>query len=507
MSEQHTGLIVVVGAGLAGLCAALAAHEAGGRVLIVEAAPRERRGGNSTFSNGSFRVAHDGLGHGGEKDLSVLVGADGHGHDTDVRVAGYSAEEFAADIRNTSRGRSDERELARVVDESFSAMRWLSAHGVRFELNLKFVDAESLNGDSFDLDPGVGLAAAGGGIGLMDSMFAAVDAAGIEIRYDTALDDLILSNGEVVGVRVLSEHGTDELYGRIVLATGGFEANPEMRRKYLGEGWDLVPVRGSEYNTGRGLVSALDAGAVAGGHWGGCHAVPTDADIPLVGDLARSARSERYAYGSGILINDDGQRFIDEGEDSFTMTYTKVGAAICAQPGSTAYQIFDARAASALHDHYRTHGRPIVADSIEELAGKLTTRPDQMTRTIVDYNAACTSPPGGEPDARRSAPTGQPPKSQWAEPVSQRPFYAYKVTAAISFTYGGIITDPQMHVQRSGGRPLGGLHAAGGIVGGLFYFNYPAAASLTRAAVTGLIAGENAARAAAREAKSELLRN
>lgn len=506
MSEQSTGLIIVVGAGLAGLCAALAAHEAGGQVVVIEAASRDRRGGNSTFSNGSFRVAHDGLGHGGENDLSLLIADQPHRHDTEVRVAAYSAASFADDIRNTSRGRSDEHELSRVVDESFDAMRWLAEHGVRFELNLKFVDAESLTSDTFDLDPGVGLAASGGGIGLMDSMFAAVDAAGIPVRYDTALDDLLIGDGDVVGIRVVTESGSEELYGTVVLATGGFEANPEMRRKYLGEGWDLVPVRGSEFNTGRGLVTALAAGAVAGGHWGGCHAVPTDADIPLIGDLTLSARSERYAYANGILVNEDGRRFIDEGEDAFPMTYTKVGAAICAQPGSTAYQVFDANAAGSLHDHYLTHGSPIVAESIEELASRLAVRPDQLVRTVSDYNAACrTSADDGE--VRRSAPVGQPPKSQWAQPLLQPPFHAYKVTAAISFTYGGIIADEGMHVQRSGGRPLTGLHAAGGIVGGLFYFNYPAAASLTRAAVTGRIAGRNAAAAVLRVPVGALARN
>lgn len=505
MNEQSTG-IIVVGAGLAGLCAALAAHEAGGQVVVIEAASRERRGGNSTFSNGSFRVAHDGLGHGGEKDLSLLIADRPHRHDAEVRVAGYSADAFAADVRTTARGRSDERELARVVDESFDAMRWLAEHGVRFELNLKFVDAESLTSDTFDLDPGVGLAASGGGIGLMDSMFAAVEAAGIRVRYDTALDDLIVMDGAVVGVRVITEHGAQDLYGTVVLATGGFEANPEMRRKYLGEGWDLVPVRGSEFNTGRGLVAALGAGAVAGGHWGGCHAVPTDADIPLIGDLVLSARSERYAYANGILINEDGRRFIDEGEDAFPMTYTKVGAAICAQPGSTAYQVFDANASGSLHDHYLTHGNPLVADSVEELARLLEVRQDELVRTIDDYNAACRSAADAG-EAGRSAPVGQPPKSQWAEPLERAPFSAYKVTAAISFTYGGIIADQAMTVQRSGGHPLAGLHAAGGIVGGLFYFNYPAAASLTRAAVTGRIAGRNAALAVLSAPVGALARN
>jgi tricarballylate dehydrogenase len=396
-----------------------------------------------------------------------------------VRVQPYSAEQFAADILTMSRGRSDADELALVVGGSFEAARWLSEHGVRWEYNLKFSTVGQLRATApLELDPGASLAAVGGGPELMESLYASIEAAGIEVRYETSLDDFLVVDGAVRGVRVLSHGRSETLAGTVVLATGGFEANPEMRRKYLGAGWDLVAIRGSRYNTGRGLVQALALGAMPGGHWGGCHSVPTDAQIPLLGDLHLSPCSERYSYADGILVNDLGQRFVDEGEDLFTMTYTKVGAAICAQPGSIAYQVFDARSSGNLQPHYYSHGDPVTAATITELAHRLAIPARALEATVSDFNAACPADPGAESFASEAQPKGQPPKSHWAVPLDRGPFVAYKVTSGISFTYGGIVTNPQMQARHVvGDHVIDGLFAAGGVVGGLFYHDYPAAAA------------------------------
>lgn len=491
--------VVVVGAGLAGLCAALSAREHGAEVLVLEASPRDARGGNSRFSNGSFRFAHDGLHHDGELALELLIDVASDPDAARLRIAPYTRADFRDDILRTSHNRSNPDELDLVVDTSFETLRWLRAHGVSLGFNLKFSHVQEVRStDSTTLDPGACVAAHDSGEGLMESLFGAAEAAGVTIRYDAVLQDLLVEDGRVAGVHAMVSGQPVEERGTVVLASGGFEANPEMRRKYLGRGWDLVAVRGSRYNTGLGLTRALEIGAMPGGHWGGCHSVPTDADIPLVGDLNRSPRSERYSYADGILVNELGERFVDEGEDLFTMTYTKVGAAICDQPAGLAYQVFDARTSHNLQQHYYSHGHPTVADTLEELALAIGVPVHRFTAMVAGFNEACATPaPDSHPEDLGAAPAGQPAKSHWALPIDRPPFVAYKVTSGISFTYGGIITDTDMAVLHVGGHRIGDLFAAGGVVGGLFYHNYPAAAALTRAAVCGRRAGRSAAGALA----------
>lgn len=489
--------VVVVGAGLAGLCAALSAREHGAEVLVLEASPRDARGGNSRFSNGSFRFTHDGLHRDGERPLELLVDVASDPDAARLRIAPYTSAEFRDDILRTSRDRADPAEIALVVDASFETLRWLRSYGVAWGFNLKFAHVEEVRSKaSTPLDPGACVATRDGGEGLMESLFASAEGAGVTVRYNAVLQDFLVEDGRVTGVRAMVDGRPVEERGAVVLASGGFEANPEMRRKYLGRGWDLVAVRGSRYNTGLGLTRALDLGAMPGGHWGGCHSVPTDADIPLIGDLDLSSRSERYSYADGILVNELGERFVDEGEDTFTMTYTKVGAAICAQPAGLAWQVFDARTSHNLQQHYYSHGRPTAAGTLEELAIAIGVPAHRLTATVARFNEACsTAAPDGRPEDLGAAPAGQPAKSHWALPLDRPPFVAYKVTAGISFTYGGIVTDTGMAVLHVGGHRIGGLFAAGGVVGGLFYHNYPAAAALTRAAVCGRAAGRSAARA------------
>ena len=158
--------------------------------------------------------------------------------------------------------------------------------------------------------------------------------------------------------------------GAVVLACGGFEANPEMRLRYLGPGWDLVKVRGTRFNMGTMLTQALSAGAQPAGHWGGCHASPQDAAHPPVGDLRLTDKLSRYSFPYSLLINPDGHRFVDEGEDEVWLTYAKTGSAILAQKGGRAYQLFDQKTIHLLEPRYST-GTPIEAHTIEELATRL----------------------------------------------------------------------------------------------------------------------------------------
>ena len=491
--------IIVVGAGNAALVAALAAHEQGARVLVLEAASREERGGNSRFSGGIFRIAHHGL-----DDLLPLL-ADKDRHDLSrVVVPPYPHEQYHGDLLTTSGNLSDPVLIRELVGQSYPTVQWMAERGVEWELAIgKLVDPSKLEpGEAYVLPPGGALRAVHEGIGLVQCLFRAVETAGIEIWYDAPAQSFLTTGSTVEGVRVRQRDTTLDVPGTVILASGGFEANPEMRRRYLGGGWDLVKVRGTRFNMGTMLRQALEIGAQPAGHWGGCHATPVDANAPAVGDLAMTDKTSRYSYPYGILVNIDGERFIDEGENQVWLTYAKTGAAIRAQPRALAFQLFDQKTLHLLEPRYVT-GTPIEAGTIGELAGLLGIPARKLERTVAAYNAAVPADGEGpefDPfglDGRATDESLSPPKSNWAVALDRPPFVAYPVTCGITFTYGGLKIDEQARVLDTEGLPMPGLYATGEITGGFFFHNYPAGSGLMRGAVFGRIAGESAAAAVA----------
>jgi tricarballylate dehydrogenase len=484
--------VVVVGAGNAALVAALAAHEAGARVIVLEAAPEEERGGNSRFSGGIFRAAHDGL-----DSLRPLLTESDEKVLPRVSVGPYTRQRYAEEWLAAAMGRPPRDLVDTVVDRSFETLEWMQEQGVEWELTAnKLFDLDKLDG-VYELPAGGAIRAKGEGVGLMERLFAAVERAGIEIRYGAPAAGLITRGAAVDGVVVHREDGAEEVRGAVVLASGGFEANPEMRLRYLGPGWDLVRVRGTRFNMGTMLTQALLAGAQPAGHWGGCHASPQDAAHPPVGDLRMTDKLSRYSYPFAILVNGEGRRFVDEGENEVWLTYAKTGAAIMRQTGGVAYQVFDQKTAHLLEPRYRT-GTPVQADTLAELAAKLGVPADALAETASAFNAAVAADAGSRFDPMRkdgvaAAPQGQPPKSNWAQTVDEPPFVAYAVTCGITFTYGGLKIDTEGRVLDTTGRPMPGLYATGEIAGDFFYHNYAAGSGLVRGAVFGRIAGRNAA--------------
>ena len=285
----------------------------------------------------------------------------------------------------------------------------------------------------------------------------------------------------------------------VVLACGGFEANAEMRARYLGPGWDLAKVRGTRFNTGDGIRMALDGGASAAGNWSGCHAVGWDRNAPEFGDLAVGDGFQKHSYPFGIMINAKGLRFVDEGADFRNYTYAKYGREILRQPEQVAWQIFDRKVRHLLRDEYRIRGvTKVTADTIEELAKKLE-GVDAVTflQTIASYNAAVRDEMAFNPtvkDGRSTVGLGIE-KSNWAQTIEEAPFEAYQVTCGITFTFGGLRVDRSTQVISCEFKPIPGLFAAGELIGGLFYFNYPGGAGLMAGAVFGRLAGASAATA------------
>ena len=285
----------------------------------------------------------------------------------------------------------------------------------------------------------------------------------------------------------------------VVLASGGFEANTEMRTRYLGRNWELARVRGTPYNTGDGIRMALDIGALPWGHWSGCHAVQWDLNAPWHGDRKVGDNFQKHSYPLGIIVNLRGERFVDEGADFRNYTYVKYGRTIIEQPGRAAFQIFDQKVVALLREEYRIREvTKAEAMTIRELASKLEIDVDGLVRTVEAFNKAVVAAPFNPAIKDGKGTRGiTPPKSNWAQPLDTPPFVGYAVTTGITFTFGGLRITSDGEVVDCEQRTIPGLFAAGEMVGGLFYHNYPGGAGLMAGAVFGRIAGRSAARAAA----------
>ena len=279
----------------------------------------------------------------------------------------------------------------------------------------------------------------------------------------------------------------------MILASGGFEANPEWRTKYLGPGWELAHVRGTRHNTGDGIRMALEAGAQPYGNWSGCHAVAWDAGSPPFGDRRVGDMFQKHSYPLGIVVNIRGERFVDEGADFRNYTYAKYGREICAAR-RLAFQIFDQKVVPILREEYRIREvTKAEAGTIEELARMLEIDPPGLVGTVKAFNAAVL-PGTFNPAVLDGKGTRGvvPPKSNWAQALDAPPFVGFAVTCGITFTFGGVRVTPRGEVVDTEDRPIPGLFAAGEMVGGLFYENYPGGTGLMAGAAFGRLAGEQA---------------
>jgi tricarballylate dehydrogenase len=272
-----------------------------------------------------------------------------------------------------------------------------------------------------------------------------------------------------------------------------------MRTRYLGPGWELAKVRGTPYNTGDGIRMAMEIGASSYGNWSGCHAVGWDYNAPEFGDLSVGDNFQKHSYPWGIMVNATGRRFVDEGADFRNYTYAKYGRVILNQPNNFAWQVFDKKIIPMLRDEYRIKRvTKQSANTIEELAKKLEgVNPGGFIDEIKKYNAAVKKDVPFNPNIKDGRCTVGLPvnKSNWANTLDEPPFEAFQVGCGISFTFGGVRIDPDTGQVIDGDmNPIPGLYAAGELVGGIFYFNYPGGSGLMSGTVFGRIAGHGAAR-------------
>ena len=488
--------VIVVGAGNAGLCAALAARESGARVLVLEKAPEHLRGGNTYFTGGGFRFPYNGL-----DDIRRLIPDLSDEEARNIEVGRYGQAEFYADLMRVTEGLSDPALAQTLVSRAYPAMEWLRERGMRWVL--MFGRQAFKVGDTTRFWGGLIVEAVGAGKGLSDREFELAQAMGIEVLYEAKLSRLLVDRrGAVNGLTARLAEGLRDLRApAVVLACGGFEANPEMRCRYLGQGWELAKVRGTRYNTGDGIRIALEIGAQPYGHWSGAHAVAWDLNAPPFGDRVIADLFQKHSYPFGLIVNVNGERFVDEGADFRNYTYARYGREVLKQPERAAFQLFDQQSVHLLRDEYRiSQVTKAEAPTLAGLAHQLGIDAGGLERTVTAYNAA-VQPGEFNPtilDGKRTEGV-DPPKSNWALPLNQPPYLGFAVTCGITFTFGGLRIVPETaQVLDTEDRPMPGLYAAGELVGGLFYHNYAGGSGLMSGSVFGRLAGEAAARAAQR---------
>ena len=462
-------------------------------MTVLERAPEGESGGNSRFTAGAIRFAYSGV-----DDLLELI-PDLSENDIAITDFGsYTEDQFFDDMYEVTQYRCDPDLIECLVRYSKETMLWMRDKGVRF-IPIYGRQAFKVDG-KFTFWGGLTVESVGGGPGLVDSLTRACLKRGIDIQYDTRAVELASDGKNVTGVVVRRGGERPETIpaDAVVLASGGFEANPEWRTRYLGPGWEIAKVRGTRFNTGDGIKMALDIGAASYGNWSGCHAVGWDRNAPEFGDLTVGDQFQKHSYPFAIMVNAHGRRFVDEGADFRNYTYAKYGGEIMKQPGQFAWQIFDAKTTHLLRDEY--HIREITkakADSLEELLPRLEgVDAETCLKEIQEFNAAVKQDAPFNPNIKDGRCTEGIAinKSNWANTLDEPPFEAYAVTCGITFTFGGLRINTEAQVLDTDLRPVPGLYAAGELVGGIFYNNYPGGTGLISGSVFGKIAGTTAAR-------------
>ncbi len=456
--------VLVAGSGISGLSAAISARENGAEVILIEKAPIEERGGNTKFADAQIRYPHP---------------------TDEFHPRDYTEDDYRNDFIRISQGRANPELIEVIVKNAADTVEWLTYRGIEWEAGYPHTS-------------GYRRSPVAGGIGLVNTLCRIAEGIGVAFSYQTSAQQLIVNaKGNVIGCRAQTPEEYLDIYtkGGVILATGGFQANVQMRVAHMGRFADSLILRGSRYNTGEGILMALGIGAKPAGQWGDYHSAVLDARSPK----EECGVTALYNYQMGIIVDQNGKRFLDEGEDYRDNTYVKFSKYIIDHADGLAFSIFDDKMVSRpeFHRAWRPVGEPYQADTLEELAGKLGILPAALVQTVKEFNTAVQP---GELDLDRL--DGKhtegitPPKSNWAMPMDTPPFTAVPVSGGITFTFGGLKTNGNGQVLNTSEKVIPGLYTAGEPIGEIYYYNYPGATSVIRGAVFGRIAGKHAAQRA-----------
>ena len=453
--------VLVIGGGNAALCAAMTAAERGASVMLLESAPRALRGGNSRHTR-NFRCMHN-------EPLGQLTG-------------GYGEQEYFDDLVEVTSGRTDETLARLCIRASRDAYGWMEARGVRFQPSLSGTLSLGRTNAFF----------LGGGKALVNAYYRTAESLGVKIVYDAEATHLEYDGTAIGVVRATVGGKKVEIAPRaVVAASGGFQADIDWLARAWGEAARNFLVRGTSYNRGVVLRSLLDQGIESVGDPTQCHAVAIDGRAPKF-DGGIATRLDCVPFS--VVVNREGRRFYDEGEDVWPKRYAIWGRLVAAQPGQVAYAVIDA---GSIDLFMPSLFAPVEANSIEGLAGRLGVPAPALARTVAAFNASC--PEDGQDRFMPSELDGlatcgiKPAKSNWARPIATPPFYGYELRPGVTFTYLGLKVDARARVLAPGG-PVSNLWAAGEIMAGsILGQGYLAGFGMTIGTVFGRLAGEGAA--------------
>jgi len=465
--------VVVVGHGISGLSAGLSAHESGARTVVLEKSPREKRGGHSRHAGGLFRFP---------LPDPARARAD---FDLDAAPERYTEQDFYDDLMDVSDGRADDELCSVLVENAYEAMQWITDHGVDWHL----VDHTD--------EPGFGttvgsIQADGEGKGAVEALSERLEKLDVDIHYRTEFRGLETdADNEVSAAEAVDPDGkvryeTDS----VVICAGSYVSNPEKRTRYFGRDGESYVVRGSRFNTGEAIDAALDEGALPAGQWGGAHQVMNDATAPDV----EGGRARINGYQYAVVLDVNGSRFLDEGEDFLLKTYAKFGQKVYDQPDQQAFVVFDDTVDDLVVSQIDTE--PVEADSLEALFDAVGVEDvDAALETVERFNDA-TDPGEFDPhELDGNGTTGlDQPKSNWAIPIDEPPYRCFPVRSAMTFAFGGLKIDTDSQVLDRREEPITGLWAVGNSTAEFFYGNYPGGSALSRGATFGRRAGRNAAK-------------
>jgi tricarballylate dehydrogenase len=452
--------VVVAGGGNAALCAAITAARAGRKVVVLEGAPEFYRGGNTRHTR-NLRCAHDG---------------------TAPTMAGpYDPAEFLDDLYRVTGGQTDKALAELTIARSQDLIPWMNKQGVRFQpplggtLSLGKTNAFFL----------------GGGRGMLNALYRQAEALGVTCVYDAMVTGLTIEDGFFVSATIKQDGVDKQVRGKtFVAACGGFEANIEWLKEYWGDAADNFIIRGTPYNRGAVLRMLLDQGIMPVGDPTQCHAIALDARAPKF-DGGIATRLDSVVFG--IMVNRDGQRFYDEGEDVWPKRYAIWGRLIAQQPGQIAYSIIDSQSINLFMPSIYP---AVEAGSIAELAAKLELDPAAVEKTVADFNEAVRPGTFDHTVLDDCATSGLAiPKSHWARKIDKPPYYGFPMRPGITFTYLGVRVNEESRILLADGKPSGNMFAAGEIMAGnVLGKGYLAGIGMTIGAVFGRLAGEGAAK-------------
>ena len=452
--------VLVAGGGNAALCAAISARHCGASVLVLEAAPKDFRGGNSRHTR-NLRCMHDGP--------------------SGVLTQSYPESEYWDDLLQVTEGQTNEQLARLTIRRSATCREWMMQHGVRFQPSLGGTLHLSRTNAFF----------LGGGKALINAYCRSAERLGVEIEYGSEVRQLNIRDGRFASAVVSREGVAEEISAKtLVAAAGGFQANIGWLKEAWGEAANNFLIRGTPYDTGTILRALIDQGAQTVSNPSQCHAVAIDARAPRF-DGGIVTRVDCVSLG--IVVNKQAARFYDEGEEFWPKRYAIWGRLVAGQPDQIAFAIFDAKSRGLFVPPFFP---PVQAASIRELAAALQLDPAALEATVAEFNSSVR--PGRFNHAVLddcATENLKPPKSHWARRLDSPPFYAYPLRPGITFTYLGIAVNEQAQVILQDGKAAENVCAAGEIMAGnILGKGYLAGIGMTIGTIFGRIAGEEAAR-------------